>query len=137
MRNTEIAPSWRLNIVGATLAYCPARYDVYGEAYLDDPAIRAVADKVRFEINEEIERKYYPRRFATGVTIRFADGSTRSCIVADSVGTPRKPMSREQIIAKADGLASQGRFLSGDELATAIWEGKDALALAHALTAGI
>jgi 2-methylcitrate dehydratase PrpD len=121
-------------IVGATLAYGPTRYDVYGEAYLDDPIIRSVSETVRFEISEEIERKYYPRQFATGVTIRFADGSTRSCTVADSVGTPRKPMSREQIIAKADGLASQGRFLSGEKLATAIWEGKDALALAHVLT---
>ncbi|WP_328698913.1 hypothetical protein [Burkholderia sp. 8Y] len=46
-------------IVGAPLAYGPARYDAYGEAYLDDPAVRSVADKVRFEISEDIERKYY------------------------------------------------------------------------------
>jgi 2-methylcitrate dehydratase PrpD len=96
-----------------------------------------VADKVRFEISEEIERKYYPKQFATGVTIRRVDGTTRSCLVADSAGTPRKPMSREQIIAKADGLASHGRFPTGEQLATVLWEGKDAVALAHALTAGM
>lgn len=123
-------------IVGATLAYGPTRYDVYGEAFLQDPKIMAFARKVRFEISEEIEKTYYPKQFATGATIRFADGSTRSSVVVDSVGTPRRPMSREQIIAKGAGLASQGQFPSGEFLAEVLWDGQGSRALAQALTGG-
>jgi 2-methylcitrate dehydratase PrpD len=121
-------------IVGATLVYGPSRYDAYGETFLQDPNILGVASRVRFEVSEELERKYYPKQFATGATIRFTDGTTRSSIVADSVGTPRKPMSREQIIAKGAGLAAQGKLPSGEFLAEVLWEGKGARDLAKALT---
>jgi 2-methylcitrate dehydratase PrpD len=93
-------------IVGATLAYGPQRYDAYGDEYLNDPAILGIAAKVRFEPSEELTRTYYPTRFATGAAIRFADGTSRCAVVVDSIGTPRKPLTRQQIIAKGDGLAS-------------------------------
>jgi 2-methylcitrate dehydratase PrpD len=115
-------------VVGATLAYGPTRYDAYGEEHLDDPAILDIAAKVRFEIDEELERKYYPKQFATGATIRFEDGSTRSAMVVDSVGTARNPMTRAQILAKGDGLASLGDFPSGEDLAKAIWDGSQGAA---------
>lgn len=118
-------------IVGATLAYGPQRYDAYGDDYLNDPAILAIAAKVRFELSEELTRKYYPTRFATGVKIRFADGTVKSSIVVDSLGTPRKPLTRDQIIAKGEGLGSR----VGPRLAECIWNSShDARALADALT---
>ena len=109
-------------IVGATLAYGPTRYDAYGEAFLDDERILRIAGKVRFEVDPALEEKYYPQHFATGVRMRFTDGSTRSATVVDSVGTAQHPMTREQIIAKGGGLASQGSFPTGDELAAVIWD---------------
>lgn len=117
-------------IVGATLAYGPRRYDAYGDEHLDDPAILDIAGKVRFQPSEELTRLYYPTRFATGAAIRFRDGTVESSVVVDSVGTPRKPLTREQIIAKGDGLGSG----AGAALAEVIWDaGQGARALADAL----
>ncbi|QKS01100.1 MmgE/PrpD family protein [Sphingomonas sp. CL5.1] len=122
-------------VVGATLAYGPTRYDVYGEDFLDDPAILDIAAKVRFEIDAELERRYYPKQFATSATIRFNDGTTRTAMVVDSVGTTRNPMSRAQILAKGDGLALRGDLPSGAALADAIWDdSRDAAALLAAVT---
>ncbi|MGW4346722.1 MmgE/PrpD family protein [Streptomyces sp. NPDC004690] len=121
-------------IVGATLAYGPTRYDAYGEAFLKDERILAIAGKVRFEVDPELEKKYYPEHFATGVRMGFADGSTRSATVVDSAGTVQRPMTTEQIIAKGDGLASQGDFPTGRRLADALWDDtQGALALARTL----
>ncbi|WP_199087373.1 MmgE/PrpD family protein [Bosea sp. ASV33] len=121
-------------VVAATLAYGPTRYDAYGEAFLNDPKIQEIVAKVRFEVDPELERRFYPRQFASSVQLGLADGRTRSAMVVDSVGTARKPMSKEQIIAKGAGLASAGSFPTGEELATAIWDdGYDAVALARLL----
>lgn len=122
-------------IVGATLAYGPERYDAYGDDYVNDAAILDIACKVQFELSEELTRKYYPSRFATGVSIRLRDGSVRSSMVVDSIGTPRKPLSTEQILAKGHGLVAQTGARPGVLLQARIWDGKQgARALANALT---
>jgi 2-methylcitrate dehydratase PrpD len=121
-------------IVGATLAYGPSRYDAYGESFLTDRHILDIASKVRFEVDPALEKRYYPRQFATGVRMRFKDGSTQSSTVVDSVGTARKPMTREQIIAKGDGLAAHRNIPGGAELAEVIWnQANGAYELARAL----
>ncbi|WP_025597778.1 MmgE/PrpD family protein [Burkholderia sp. WSM2230] len=125
-------------IVGATLSYGPYRYDAYDEAFLNDPGIRRIAQMVRFECSETLTQ-YYPARFATGARIDMQDGSTRSGIVVDSVGTPAKPLTVEQIIAKGDGLARQDQASpAGKKLAALIWDDAEssrtlaqALALAY------
>ncbi|MGH6626858.1 MAG: MmgE/PrpD family protein [Burkholderiaceae bacterium] len=120
-------------IVGATLAYGPQRYDIYGDDYLGAATILGIAQKVRFELSEELTRKYYPSRFATGVSLRLSDGSVRSSVVVDSIGTPRKPLSKEQILAKGHGLAGGTRI--GERLQACIWDGgQGGRALAQALT---
>ncbi|WP_078200121.1 MmgE/PrpD family protein [Cupriavidus necator] len=117
-------------IVGATLSYGPYRYDAYGEAFLDDPEIRRIAQLVRFELSEALAR-YYPARFATGARLCLHDGAARSSVVVDSVGTPARPLTIEQIIAKGDGLASQD---IGKTLAGLLWdETQGGRALAQAL----
>lgn len=119
-------------IVGATLAHGPQRYDAYGDDFLGDTAILDIAQKVRFELSEELTRKYYPGRFATGVSVRFLDGSVRSSVVVDSVGTPRKPLTRQQILQKGHGLAEGER--RGALLQACIWDdNQGGSALAHAL----
>ncbi|WP_018548905.1 MmgE/PrpD family protein [Streptomyces sp. LaPpAH-108] len=121
-------------IVGATLAYGPRRYDAYGEEFLTDERIRRIAGKVRFEVDPELEKAYYPEHFATGVRLRFRDGGTRSAVVVDSVGTARHPMSTEQIVAKGDGLASRDGRRVGERLSAALWnDGHGGHALAEAL----
>jgi 2-methylcitrate dehydratase PrpD len=123
-------------VVGATLAYGPTRYDAYGEAFLDDPAILAIAEKVRFEVDSDLEERYYPKHFATRAAIRLRDGTTRTAMVADSVGTVRNPMTLEQILAKGKGLASLGNFPSGEELVERIWDDRAGAAeLLAAITA--
>lgn len=124
-------------IVGATLSYGPYRYDAYGEAFLDDPEIRRIAQMVRFEPSEAL-MQYYPTRFATGARIQLQDGTARSSVVVDSVGTPAKPLTIEQIIAKGDGLASQDEASPvGKRLAGLLWdEAQGGRALAQAMARG-
>jgi 2-methylcitrate dehydratase PrpD len=121
-------------IVGATLRYGPYRYDAYDEAFLEDPEIRRIARLVRFEFSEALTQ-YYPARFATGVTMHMNDGTARSSAVVDSVGTPARPLTIEQILAKGDGLAAHGHAASArSRLAERLWdEAQGAQALAQAL----
>ncbi len=117
---------------GATLAYGPQRYDAYGDDYLSDPAILGIAQKVQFELSEELTRKYYPHRFSTGVRMRFVDGSTRSSVVIDSMGTPRRSLSKTQVLAKGHGMANGAQ--RGVLLEASIWDtSQGGRSLAHAL----
>lgn len=113
-------------IVGATLAYGPTRFDAYGEEFLEDPLITSIADRVRFEVDTTLEEKYYPEHFATAVRLTLADGTVRSAEVIDSLGTEERPLSIEQIAAKADGLAGHGLGGVGERLISGIWAGGDA-----------
>lgn len=121
-------------IVGATLRYGPYRYDAYDDACLDDPEIRRIARIVRFELSDALTQ-YYPARFATGARIVLADGTTRESVVIDSVGTPARPLTLDQIIAKGDGLASpHAPSPVGRRLAARLWDDtQDGRALAQAL----
>jgi 2-methylcitrate dehydratase PrpD len=120
-------------IVGATLRYGPYRYDAYDETLLADPEIRRIARLVRFELSEALTQ-YYPARFATGVEFRMQNGTTCSSVVIDSVGTPARPLSIEQILAKGDGLAAHGFTASvRSRLAEFLWNNAtDSRALAQA-----
>ena len=121
-------------VVGATLAYGPSGYDAYDEDHLDDPAIRAIAARVRFEVDEELERTYYPEHFATAVRLTFADGAVREARVVDSVGTAQNPMTVDDIRAKADGLSRHGLEGLAERLVAVIWdETADPARLADAL----
>ncbi|MES2484116.1 MAG: MmgE/PrpD family protein [Pseudomonadota bacterium] len=121
-------------IVGATLAYGPERYDVYGQDHLRDPRILDIASKVRFELSEELTRTYYPQHFATGVTLKLVDGGERSCVVVDSKGTPAHPLTRDDILAKGSGLCVGDGAPWADRLQADIWDaGQGAAALALAV----
>ncbi|MGK8205746.1 MmgE/PrpD family protein [Burkholderia cenocepacia] len=121
-------------IVGATLSYGPYRYDAYDDAFLADPQIRRIAQRVRFEPSDALTQ-YYPTRFATGARIVRDDGTARASVVIDSVGTPARPLTLDQIIAKGDGLAAHGvRTSAVRQFATLIQDARsDGRTLAHAL----
>lgn len=121
-------------IVGATLAYGPNRYDAYGEAFLDDPMILAIAGKVRFEIDPDLEEAWFPDHFATRVTMRFRSGEVADALVIDSVGTLEHPMGVDQLIQKGEALSVQPGFPTGEQLRDVIWRpDSDARALSRAL----
>ena len=121
-------------IVGATLSYGPYRYDAYDDAFLGDPQIRRIAERVRFEASDALTQ-YYPTRFATGVRIVRDDGNAQSSVVIDSVGTPARPLTLDQIIAKGEGLKSHGvRASAGREFAALVHDDRsDGRMLAQAL----
>lgn len=107
-------------VVGATLVFGPRRYDAYREDHLDHPGILAVADRVEASADAEIER-HFPEHFGTAVDMTFADGTTRSATVLDSIGTPARPMSIEDVKAKASGLiAAVDREFDVDRLHDAV-----------------
>ncbi|MFC8386585.1 MmgE/PrpD family protein [Nocardia sp. NPDC057272] len=124
-------------IVGATLAYGPTRYDAYGEEFLRDERILAIAAKVRFEVDSDLEKRYYPNHFASSVRLRFADGSSASATVIDSVGTVAAPMTTPQLIAKGAGLAARDHVPDGTRIAALLWDdATDGRDLAVLLAAG-
>ncbi len=119
-------------IVGATLAYGPARYDAYGEEFLRDERISGIAAKVRFEVDARLEKQYYPEHFASSVRLRRTDGTSTSATVVDSLGTTARPMTTARLIAKGAGLAAHN-LPDGSRIAARIWDdttdGRDLAAL--------
>ncbi|ALJ20481.1 MmgE/PrpD family protein [Microbacterium sp. No. 7] len=112
-------------VVGATLAYGPYAYEAYDEDHLRDPRIRAVADRVRFAVDAELEAAHYPEHFASAVRLTLTDGSVRSALVVDSIGTAERPLTVAQIAAKGDGLAAHGLAGAGGRLVADIWSDAD------------
>jgi 2-methylcitrate dehydratase PrpD len=90
-------------IVGATLAYGPHRFDAYREDRLADKSILAIIDKVDGALDQEIEASF-PAHMGTAVAITLEDGSVRRAKVMDSMGTPARPLSLDELVGKAAGL---------------------------------
>ena len=102
--DTPMAAQYSLPFtVGAALAFGPERYDAYEPGNLADPRILAFADLVEVGHDAAMEAAY-PEHFGTEVEVTFADGSTRTERVLDSLGTPVHPMTGEALRAKALGL---------------------------------
>lgn len=92
-------------IVGATLAAGPQAFEAYGEAHHNDNAILALADRVETEHDAEIEAQF-PQHMGSGVDLTMKDGSVRSQTLLDSVGTPGRPMDKQQVMGKGAGLVA-------------------------------
>ncbi|MGI9475894.1 MAG: hypothetical protein ACR2PI_04260, partial [Hyphomicrobiaceae bacterium] len=63
------------------------------------------ADRVETQHDAEIEAKF-PQHMGSGVDITMKDGSVRSQTLLDSVGTPARPMDKQQVMAKGAGLVA-------------------------------
>jgi len=83
---------------------------------MQDPAVRRERDKVQLVKDEELA-KMLPVRVAV-VEIVFSDGKTLSERVTAVRGTPRNPMQRAEVIAKARDLVAP--VLGGDTAARLI-----------------
>lgn len=120
-------------VIGVTLAYGATRFDAYSEAFWDDPAILAFAEKLECERDAQIEATY-PGQMGGAVEIQFADGSTRQSLVMESKGTPAHPLSVGTIEAKGQSLLdSAGLDFSVASARREIWNAKSAHALVELL----
>lgn len=107
-------------VVGATIHLGPERFDAFTPSYLDNEAILRWADLVQVEHDAELQAQY-PAHFGSEVSVALDDGSVRTARVLDSVGTPARPLSPEQIAAKVRALCADAEpRLDVDALRAAI-----------------
>ncbi len=90
-------------IVGATLAYGPRRYDAYGSDHHDDQRILSLVDRIEAVPDAELDR-LTPAKMATGVALSLRGGASREATVLDSLGTPVRPMTTQDVMAKGRAL---------------------------------
>ncbi len=77
----------------------------YTEETLRDPKILALADKVKLEVDKEVDRDF-PGTRAARVTVKLKGGATHSAKVDHCKGTPQNPLTRAEFEEKFRGLAS-------------------------------
>lgn len=92
--------------VAAGLVFGGAGLAEFTEASLADPAVRAVAGKVRYVVDPDNE---YPANYTGDVEIRLTNGEIVSDHQGQLRGGTREPMSRDELVAKcAANLAFGG-----------------------------
>ena len=77
----------------------------YTEETLHDRKILSLAEKVKLEIDPEVDREF-PATRAARVTVKLKGGATHQAKVDYCKGTPENPMTREEFEGKFRGLAS-------------------------------
>lgn len=118
-------------VVGATLAYGSNRFDAYQDQFFDDAKILGFADKVEGVRDLAIEKEY-PTRMGAAVELHLRDGSMRQALVMDSRGTPERPLSLDEVQAKAQGLiASAGLKVDMAAARRELWNAKSGHELAE------
>ena len=77
----------------------------YTEENLQDPNIIALANRIRLEVDDEVEA-IYPRRRAVRVTIKLKDGNTCVERLEGVKGSPANPMTNTEIKDKFRDLST-------------------------------
>jgi len=98
------------------------------DADYKDPAVVAFRDKVRMELDPEVDRAY-PARWIGKVQVQTADGRTLEARVDEPKGDPGNTLSRAELEDKALRLAQYRGGASDDEMRTVIariWDLADA-----------
>jgi 2-methylcitrate dehydratase PrpD len=75
------------------------------DAHFRDPAVRAVHDKVRMQLDAEVDAAY-PARWIGKVVVRTLDGREFAGKVLEPKGDPGNTLSRPELEAKALKLAA-------------------------------
>jgi 2-methylcitrate dehydratase PrpD len=119
--NSEMAAQYSLPFtLGAALVYGPESVDGFMEASLRDPRILAIADRVEAEACTVMQAAF-PRHFGSWVELCLRSGEKRRAEVLDSVGTPTRPMTDEDLCRKFDRLVQPtGLGVTGDALLEAL-----------------
>jgi 2-methylcitrate dehydratase PrpD len=77
----------------------------YTEQTLHDPEILKLANRVKLEVDKEIDSEYPGRRGAR-VTVKLKGGASHQVKVDHCKGTPQNPMTAQELEDKFRGLAS-------------------------------
>jgi 2-methylcitrate dehydratase PrpD len=83
----------------------PADPAMYGDAVLDDPARRALAQRVELVVDDEMEA-LYPQHYGSRVRVELANGDVRMSKVLDPHGMPADPVTEAERVEKFRRLAS-------------------------------
>lgn len=92
-------------IVGATLTHGPRRFDAYGTDHHRDERLLDIVDRVDAVLDTDLDR-FVPKAMPNRVRLRFKDGGERSATVIESLGSPERPLSWDDVYAKAEALAA-------------------------------
>jgi 2-methylcitrate dehydratase PrpD len=78
----------------------------YTEENLKDPDIMALAEKVRLEVDDEVQA-LYPEKRAVRMTIKLKDGTIYQQKLDGAKGTPVNPLTRKEVVIKFRDLAKE------------------------------
>jgi 2-methylcitrate dehydratase PrpD len=100
-----------------SLAMCVVKdgngfYD-YTEENLKDPDIKKLAERVRLELDKEVDAAY-PATRAARVTIKLKNGTSHQEKLDGPKGSPENPVARNEVVSKFRNLT--GMILSGDRV---------------------
>ena len=97
----------------------------FGDEYLRDPKIRALAQRIKVEVSEEAERRM-PEAMLCRLKLVTKSGATHIAVVDYHKGHYRNPMSDAEVEAKFRGLARNVlEPAQTDRLLEALWKVED------------
>ncbi len=105
-------------VVAVALLHGSAGPEAFAAARLRDPAVRALAARVRL-FEDPALTAMTPARRPTRVTLRWQDGRQRNRLVTGSKGDPDQPMTDDELRAKFIGMT---RSVLGDDAARLAWD---------------
>ncbi|MFR5601386.1 MAG: MmgE/PrpD family protein [Lachnospiraceae bacterium] len=102
-KNTQDAKFSTPYTVAAALLYGRVTRNEFTRELVDDPMMRRLIQRVSVTPVERFTREY-PAHWGCSVKIRFQDGSILQETVEDASGSIHRPLTREQLMKKAEGL---------------------------------
>ena len=75
----------------------------YQPAHLAEPAVAALRQRIRLQVADDLEQGY-PMHFGARCQLTLIDGRTLTYQLDDTLGDPERPLSTEQLVAKARRL---------------------------------
>ena len=112
---SEMAAQYSLPFtLGAALYYGPRSLAGFMGDALTDVRTLAIAGRVE-AVADPAMQKAFPEHFGSWVELKTSDGKRRADSL-DSLGTPAKPMHRQELLAKFDGLIAGDNGIDGAEV---------------------
>ena len=108
----------------AFVAACAVLFGKFGlqqveQDVIDNPEVKALLKKVEVRPAEDLT-KLYPEHWGCRIAVEGKNGATYKIYVKDASGSVAKPLTAEQVKAKAVGLMEKVGIADGEKLAEAI-----------------
>lgn len=119
-------------VLGLIAVHGSAQLLEFRDLALTDPRIAAFRDKVRMQLDPEVDGAY-PARWLGRVEVRCVDGRQFSAAIDEPKGDPGNTLSRPELEAKFQRLlayAGQRSEAEGRALIERVWQLRDAQSLA-------